>query len=545
MKGAEIVLACLRDHQVDTLFGYPGGAVIPLYDALHRQGQGFTHVRTAHEQGAVHAADGYARTTGKTGVVIATSGPGATNTVTGIATAFMDSSPLVILTGQVPSSLLGRDSFQEIDITGMTVPITKHNFLVRKIEDLEETLHQALVIANSGRPGPVLVDITKDVLLDQCAYRGFIGYKEPVVATEGDLDQALKLIRQAKRPVIYAGGGVGMGDAAATLLDLATKGDIPVVNTLMGLGSIPRSHPLSLGLVGMHGFPEANDAISKSDLVIAVGARFSDRVTGAPGTFAPSAKIIHVDIDPTEFSKNVQVSLRLRGQVDIWLKALVHGIDPMDHGDWRREIASSVKPISFVNHMLTPASIIGLVAGRLSEASVVTDVGQHQMWTAQYWPFQRTRQFITSGGLGTMGFGMGAAMGTAKGIADQPVVLITGDGSFRMNSNELSTLAEAQLPVTIILMNNGALGMVRQWQKLFQDRRYEETCITDSIDYVKLAEAYGIQGFDVSTPQDLQEALAWEGLGKEPVLINCRILKDEDVWPIVPPGKAITNFILG
>ncbi len=541
-NGAEILLKALKKQGVEVLFGYPGGAVIPLYDALYRMG-GFKHYRTAHEQGAVHAADGYARATGEVGVCIATSGPGATNTITGIATAYMDSVPLVVITGQVPSGLLGKDSFQEIDITGVTFQITKHNMLIKRVEDLEQAVHDAFHIAKSGRPGPVLIDIPKDVFLQSTAYHDGSLFEKASFdfADSHKVKEVVELIENAERPIIYAGGGVKLGEASEALCKLAIKNDIPVVNTLMGLGNFPRNHELSLGLVGMHGFPETNLAIANSDLILAIGARFSDRVTGNTKTFSTDSKVVHIDVDKTEFSKNIKADLTVLGDLKDMLIKVERGLSIKKRDKWKSQI-DQYKPLTGNVGPFHPQKIFETLNEHFKEAIVSTDVGQHQMWTAQYYDFKTPRSFITSGGLGTMGFGLGAAIGVSAGNKES--LLITGDGSFRMNCNEMVTVSKYKLPITIVLFNNQALGMVRQWQGMFQDERYAETCIDNEVDYIQLGQAYGIDSYRVTCVKELESVLSKRKVN-EPLLIECKIDKDEKVLPIVPPGQSISNFILG
>lgn len=550
LKGAQILLECLKEQDANIIFGYPGGSVIPLYDALYDELDYFTHIRTAHEQAAVHAADGYARATGKVGVCIVTSGPGATNTITGIATAYMDSIPMVVFTGQVQRSLLGKDSFQEIDIMGITLSITKHSFIVKDEKNLADIVREAFEIAASGRPGPVLVDIPKDVFLSLAEYEKV----ENKLKKQGNISVidmekiklAAEMIQSAKKPVIYAGGGIKTSNASMTLCKFAQLGDIPVANTLMGLGTIPRDHTLSLGMVGMHGFRETNLAVTNSDLIIAIGARFSDRVIGNADGFAPKAKIIHIDIDETEIDKNKVVDLSLVGDVNEILDDLISCMDQKDRKPWHTEIASWTNTNTHKRaDNFTHNNILQCLNEALEEDIIVTtDVGQHQMWTAQQWKFKKPRTFITSGGLGTMGFGMGAAIGSQMGNLDKRVLLITGDGSFRMGCNELQTISKYKLPIVTVIMNNNTLGMVRQWQKMFCDGRYSQTDIGDEVNYVKLAEAYGIQGCKVTSMQELKSALETVKLENKPMLINCVIDKEEGVYPIVPPGKSIQELVL-
>lgn len=549
-NGAQILLDLLNESGIDTIFGYPGGAVIPLYHELGVQYDRFTHIRTSHEQGAVHAADGYARSTGKLGVCFATSGPGVTNTVTGIATAYLDSSPLLVISGQVPTMLLGKDSFQEIDITGMCMSITKYSVLVRKLEDLEKIIRKAIKIATTGRPGPVLIDIPKDLFMKTIDFPQYPDYEYKMSQPEIDYDKvkhACALINQSEKPIVYAGGGIRIANAHEGLRRFCMDKEIPVVNTLMSLGTFPRTHELSLGMVGMHGYPEANMAITKSDLIIAIGARFSDRVIGNPKDFAEKAKVIHVDFDFTEFSKNIDSDVDICGDLNTILEQFNQHVEIRRRTPWLKEIKAYCvdQPISeTMGEGLPPKDIIETVHETLGETSIIcTDVGQHQMWTAQHFKFQNQRQFITSGGLGTMGFGLGAAIGSKMGNPDKQVVLITGDGSFRMNNNELATVVDHNIPMLIILFNNSVLGMVRQWQKLFQDGRYAETTLPTNMDYCKLASAYGIESIKARSIFELKQSVErFKKTGKA-MFIECKINKNEDVYPIVPPGKSIDQYL--
>jgi acetolactate synthase-1/2/3 large subunit len=547
MNGAQITLACLIEQGIETVFGYPGGAVIPLYDALFEEHR-LNHIRTAHEQGAVHAADGYARSTGKVGVCFATSGPGATNTVTGLATAYMDSVPLVVITGQVGTPLLGKDSFQEIDITGITLSVTKHNYLVRNVDQLADVIREAFRVAQSGRPGPVLIDIPKNIFLTEGRYeeKTINSFKDEIKNRyeKTDLMAAVEMINQSKKPVIYAGGGVKISNTSKELVEFAEKTDIPVVSSMMGLGNVPYDHELNLGLVGMHGFRQNNMAVTNCDLLIAIGARFSDRVVSKAESFAPNAKIIHLDADVTEIAKNIRVDISLIGDFKKLLPELTGNVDKKNNGEWKEQIKKWRKADNADKDQFESKNIFDAFCDRLGRDTVVaTDVGQHQMWAAQYWKFDFPGAFITSGGLGTMGFGLGAAIGAKVGNMDKQVLLITGDGSYRMNNNELATVARYDIPVTILLMNNNALGMVRQWQKMFSGKRYSETDIDDRLDYVKLAGAYGIEGHSVENMADLREVLSKSEFGKKPIFIECKINNDDNVYPIVPPGAAIAECI--
>lgn len=560
MNGAKVILECLKKEGIDTIFGYPGGAVIPLYDALYDYSDDFKHIRTSHEQGLVHAADGYARSTNTVGVCFTTSGPGATNAITGIATAFMDSSPMVVISGQVPTSLLGKDSFQEIDITGATLSMTKHNYLVRNTKELVPTIKEAFKVANSGRKGPVLVDVPKDLFLaemdfsdedyDLCQIDDYIDYKSDFSLDDEInvklLNEAINIIKESKKPVIYAGGGVKSSDSEDILEKFATKIDTPVLNTLMGLGNIDRKNELSLGMVGMHGSRESNLALSNSDLVIAIGARFSDRVISKSSEFAKNAKIIHIDIDPSEISKNIESNVSLIGDVKLVLSLLIERVESKNNSNWKEEIKTFRKSEGIQTDEFHPQSILKKINEKYETLKkstvVVTDVGQHQMWAAKYWNFKGNKSFITSAGLGTMGFGLGAAIGAKVGNIDKNVVLVTGDGSFRMNCNELATVANYNVPMLILLLNNRTLGMVRQWQKLFSNERYSQTDINENVDYVKLVNAYKIGGYKVSNMEELGKVLDVIDFNK-PVFLQCDIDKDYDVYPIVAPNDALENLI--
>ncbi|EGT3693763.1 biosynthetic-type acetolactate synthase large subunit [Clostridioides difficile] len=560
MNGAKVILECLKKEGIDTIFGYPGGAVIPLYDALYDYSDDFKHIRASHEQGLVHAADGYARSTNTVGVCFTTSGPGATNAITGIATAFMDSSPMVVISGQVPTSLLGKDSFQEIDITGATLSMTKHNYLVRNTKELVPTIKEAFRVANSGRKGPVLVDVPKDLFLaemdfsgedyDLCQIDDYMDYKSDFDLDDETniklLNEAIDIIKESKKPVIYAGGGVKSSDSEEILEKFATKIDTPVLNTLMGLGNIDRKNELSLGMVGMHGSRESNLALSNSDLVIAIGARFSDRVISKSSEFAKNAKIIHIDIDPSEISKNIESNVSLVGDVKLVLSLLIERVESKNNSNWKEEIKTFRKSEGVQTYEFHPQNILKKINEKYETLKkptvVVTDVGQHQMWSAKYWNFKGNKSFITSAGLGTMGFGLGAAIGTKAGNVDKNVVLVTGDGSFRMNCNELATVANYNVPMLILLLNNRTLGMVRQWQKLFSNQRYSQTDINENVDYVKLVNAYNIDGYKVSNMEELGKVLDVIDFNK-PVFLQCDIDKDYDVYPIVAPNDALENLI--
>jgi acetolactate synthase-1/2/3 large subunit len=561
LTGSKILLECLQLEGVDQVFGYPGGTVINIYDDL--MDSPIKHILTRHEQAAVHAADGYARATGKVGVAIATSGPGATNTITGIATAYMDSIPLVIITGQVPTPLIGNDAFQEADIIGITRPVTKHNFLVRDVKDLATILKKAFYIARTGRPGPVLVDLPKDVQVATAKFEypetvELRGYKPTYSGNVRMVDKATAMILAAKRPVLYVGGGVSLTDAHAELIQLAEMIQAPVTTTLMGMASFPKRHPLSLGMLGMHGTYYANMAVTNSDLLIALGARFDDRVTGKIATFAPHAKIIHVDIDPTSIKKNVRVDLPIVGDLRDVLSKLIKELE--GQGDETSKAAAQVKPwleeiaawrrdqpMSY-----TPSKTIikpQFVIEKLRELSnddaiVTTEVGQHQMWAAQFFDFVQPRTFLSSGGLGTMGFGLPAALGAQAAFPKRQVIDISGDGSFQMNSQELATLVQYRLPVKIVILNNNFLGMVRQWQQLFFSKRYSQTCMELPIDFVKLAEAYGATGLTASKPEEVEAVIKKAFATKGPVIMEFKIAREENVLPMVPAGASLNEMVL-
>ena len=564
LNGAAILIECLIEQGVGTVFGFPGGAVLPIYDELYKRQDRIHHVLTAHEQHAGHAADGYARASGKTGVCIATSGPGATNLVTPIATAYMDSTPIVFITGNVPQSLMGTDSFQEADISGMTMPVTKHNYLVTRVDKLADIVREAFYIASSGRPGPVLIDIPKDVQIAETEYEPASGaqlipklsMKHPTaqLRPEGEalerykvkaaprLEQAAKLIAEAQKPLIYCGGGVILSGAESELLAFADRVDAPVVSTLMGLGAVPADNPRMLGMLGMHGTHAANIAMQRCDLLIAVGVRFSDRALGNAATFAAQAKVLHIDIDRAEINKNVSTTLHITGDARVVLDLLLPRVEQKDNTQWMQQ-AHSMMEEYLSDELFEPRKILRQMAAIAPEITVATDVGQHQMWTAQHFPFLHPRQLITSGGLGTMGFGLGAAMGAAASDPQgKPVALITGDGSFRMNLTELSTIGYYNIPVIVVIFNNGTLGMVRQWQTLFFGHRYSQTTLDRGPDFMKLAEAYGLSGTRVDTVEAFAAAFKTAVEKREPCIIECMLDIDEMVAPMVAPGSPIDSF---
>jgi acetolactate synthase I/II/III large subunit len=547
LTGAEIVVECLKEQGVDTVFGYPGGAILNIYDALYKHQDEITHILTSHEQGASHAADGYARATGKVGVCLATSGPGATNLVTGIATAYMDSIPVVAITCNVGVSLLGRDSFQEIDITGVTMPITKYNFIVKDITKLADVLRRAFQIAKSGRPGPVLVDITKDVTAASCEYEA----KEPVTIarqvdtiTEEDLERALLMIRKSQKPFIMVGGGAILSDAAEEVRTFANKLQAPVADTLMGKGAFDGTHELYTGMVGMHGTKTSNFGITECDLLVVIGARFSDRVVGNASKFAKNAKILQIDIDPAEINKNIETDASIIGDVKMILRKLNARLDPQNHDEWVAHIErmKDMYPLHYNKEVLTgPAIIEGIYNVTQGDAIIVTEVGQHQMWAAQYYKYKNPHTFLTSGGLGTMGYGLGAALGAKMGKKDKKVFNIAGDGCFRMNMNEIATATRYNIPIIEVIINNHVLGMVRQWQNLYYGKRYSHTILNDQVDFVKLAEAMGAKAYRVTKKEELEPVLKEAMELDIPVVIDCQIHCDDKVFPMVSPGAAISD----
>lgn len=555
MNGSQILLECLKKEGVDTIFGYPGGVVLPLFDALYSE-KAIDLILVRHEQGAAHMADGYARSTGKVGVCLATSGPGATNLVTGIATAYMDSIPMVALTGQVATSLIGNDAFQEADITGITRPIVKHNYIVKDIKELAQTIKNAFHIASTGKPGPVLVDLPKDILtgiMELVTYPtepNLRGYKPTYEGNKLQIKKAVSMIEKAERPVLYVGGGVVLSGATEELLKFAEKTDIPVTTTLMAMDAFPTAHKLNMGMLGMHGTRCANYAVQESDLLIAVGARFDDRVTGKVADFAPHAKIVHIDIDPTSISKIIRVDLPVVGDAKNILKEMTTQIKKLEHKSWVKQTADWAKefPLTYKDSdaEIKPQYVIEKIAELTKgEAIITTEVGQHQMWAAQFSKFKKPRTFLTSGGLGTMGYGLPAAIGAQAGNPGKLVIDIAGDGSIQMNIQELATAVKYNYPVKIVILNNGWLGMVRQWQELFFDKRYSSTLIENSVDFVKLAEAYGAKGFRITKKADvektLKEAFAHKGL----VIMDFHTSREENVWPMVPTGAALHSMIDG
>ena len=547
LTGAEIVIECLKEQGVDTVFGYPGGAILNIYDALYQHQNEITHILTSHEQGASHAADGYARATGKVGVCLATSGPGATNLVTGIATAYMDSVPVVAITCNVANSLLGKDSFQEIDITGVTMPITKYNFIVKDINRLAKVIRRAFVIAQSGRPGPVLVDITKDVTAATTDYE----YQEPEkiepqtdTIREEDMERALEMIRKAQKPFIFVGGGAVISNASEELRVFAHKIQAPVADSLMGKGAFDGTDELYTGMVGMHGTKTSNYGITEADLLVVVGARFSDRVIGNASKFAKNAKILQIDIDRAEINKNIKVDASIIGDAKTILRRLNTHLDPINHDEWIAHIErmKDMYPLRYDKNVLTGPFIIQTVNEVTGgDAVIVTEVGQHQMWAAQYYKYRQPRTLLTSGGLGTMGYGLGASIGAKMGCKDKTVINIAGDGCFRMNMNEIATATRYNIPVIELIINNHVLGMVRQWQTLYYGKRYSQTVLNDSVDYVKIAEAMGAKAYRVTQKEELAPVLKEAISLNIPVVIDCQIGCDDKVFPMVPAGANIED----
>jgi acetolactate synthase-1/2/3 large subunit len=559
--GAEILFESLKQEGVDTIFGLPGGAVLTLYDTLTKYSEEFRHILVRHEQGAVHAADGYARSSGNVGVCLVTSGPGATNTVTGLATAYMDSVPLVVFTGQVPTMLIGNDAFQEADITGITRPCTKHNYLVKDVKDLAMTVKQAFHLAKTGRPGPILVDLPKDVVADSTEFSypsklKIRSYNPTYQGHPGQIRRAVKLIAGAKKPLIYAGGGVIISNASKELTSLAQKLSIPVTTTLMGLGGFSGTHPLFLGMLGMHGTFHANMAITQCDVLVAIGARFDDRVTGKIESFSPHSTKIHIDIDPTSISKNVQVDIPIVGDAKNVLKSMLKFLEeepPQDwgkkHADWQAQITSWKNNSTPLNHQASPCIKPQNVIQKIHEMTggdviITTEVGQNQMWAAQYFKFTRPRTLITSGGLGTMGFGFPAALGAQVAFPGKTVIDIAGDGSFQMNIQELATAVQYSLPVKVAILNNHCLGMVRQWQQLFYGQRYNQSVFEVVPDFVKLADAYGAVGLRATKPEEVEPVIREALSTPRPVVMDFQIERDECVYPMVPAGAALTEMLL-
>ena len=543
LNGSEIVIECLKEQGVDTVFGYPGGSILNIYDALYKHQDEITHILTSHEQGAAHAADGYARATGRVGVCLATSGPGATNLVTGIATAYMDSIPIVAITCNVGVNLLGKDSFQEIDILGVTMPITKYNFIVKDVTKLADVIRRAFRIARSGRPGPVLVDITKDVTSAECEYER----QEPEevkpqsdTITEEDLEAALTMIRESRKPFIFVGGGAVLANASEELRAFAHKIQAPVTDSLMGKGAFDGTDELYTGMIGMHGTKTSNFGVAECDLLIVVGARFSDRVVGDSSRFARKAKILQLDVDPAEINKNIRTNASVIGDVKVILRRLNARLDPMNHDEWIAHIErmKDMYPLRYNKEILTgPYVIEKIYEITEGDAIITTDVGQHQMWAAQYYKFKKPRTFLSSGGLGTMGYGLGACIGAKMGCRDKTVINIAGDGCFRMNMNEVATATRYNIPIIQIVLNNHVLGMVRQWQTLFYGKRYSQTVLDDQVDFVKVAEGLGARAFRVTKKEEFEPAFREALKLNIPVVIDCQIGSDDKVFPMVPAGQ--------
>ncbi len=567
ITGSQVVIECLIEQGVDTVFGYPGGNILNIYDALYKNSGRINHILTAHEQGAAHAADGYARATGKVGVCMATSGPGATNLVTGIATAYMDSSPIIAITCNVPNNLLGKDTFQEIDITGVTMPITKQNFMVRDVKDLAKTIREAFFIAKTGRPGPVLIDILKDVTAAEVEFEPLSKENERNgilienhsnlkriaeinIPSEENIKKVAELINNSKRPFIYAGGGIGISGAEKELLELAEKANIPVSESLMARSSFPATHPLCTWMIGMHGTKASNMGVTECDLLISLGSRFSDRVILDSSKFAQNAKVVHIDIDPAEINKNIPAYTSLVGDLKQILGRLIPSVEKKERKEWIEQIQAWKKEYPECydkkpEHSINPKFIcecINKIAGE--NTFITTEVGQHQMWAAQFYPFTKPRTFITSGGLGTMGFGTGAAMGVQFSDKNNRVVHIAGDGSFRMNCNELATIQHYNLPIVIIVVNNHALGNVRMWQRLFYGKRFSQTTLDFGPDWCKLADAYGIKGYKASNAKEFEKVFKEAFDAKKPAVIDAEVDIDEMVLPMVPGGKPIYDMIM-